>query len=240
MVCGVAAFTCTNAIGAGADGVVRHGIVRARRRKAGVARRIRRRPGRDARHHVAGPRHPRHRHVVRRAGPGHHRRERAAHRAARKADVVAVKPVTLSLKITVHDTLAAFVGVVPTRLIDCTVGAVVSTLLNATLLSVLVDARLALPAASVAAPAGTLTTTVPAPVIPDTATLYVGPTPRHRGRERAARRPAQLTSPVAKSVTVSLKVTVKLIGLALVGSAWPAAWLIVTLGASYQWCSSGP
>src|SRR5262245_4808803 len=33
-------------------------------------------------------------------------------------------------------------------------------------------------------------------------------------------------------VTVSLKVTVKLIGLALVGSAWPDAWLIVTLGAS--------
>src|SRR5262245_38202889 len=30
-----------------------------------------------------------------------------------------------------------------------------------------------LPAASVAAPAGTLTTTVPVPVIPDTATLYV-------------------------------------------------------------------
>ena len=40
-----------------------------------------------------------------------------------------------------------------------------------------------------------------------------------------------VTSPVAKPVTVSLKVTVKLIGLALVGSAWPAAWLIVTLGA---------
>ena len=30
-------------------------IVRARRRKARVARRIRRRPGRDAHHHVAGP-----------------------------------------------------------------------------------------------------------------------------------------------------------------------------------------
>ena len=34
--------------------------------------------------------------------------------------------VTLSLNSTVHDTLAAFVGVVPTRLIDCTVGAIVS------------------------------------------------------------------------------------------------------------------
>src|SRR5688572_18815855 len=35
----------------------------------------------------------------------------------------------------------------------------------------------------------------------------------------------------SKSVTASLKTTVKLIGLVLVGSAWPAAWLIVTLGA---------
>ena len=33
-----------------------------------------------------------------------------------------------------------------------------------------------------------------------------------------------------KPVTVSLKATVKLIGLVLVGSACPAAWLIVTLG----------
>ena len=43
--------------------------------------------------------------------------------------------------------------------------------------------------------------------------------------------PAKLMSPAVKPVTVSLKVTVKLIGLALVGSPWPAAWLIVTLGA---------
>src|SRR5262245_44793053 len=77
-------------------------------------------------------------------------------------------PVTLSLNTTVHDTLVAFVGVAPTRLIDCTVGATASYV---TVLSVLVDARLALLAASVAAPAGMLTTTVPLPVIPDTATL---------------------------------------------------------------------
>src|SRR5262245_21895992 len=81
------------------------------------------------------------------------------------------RPVPLPLSTTAHETLAAFVGVVPTRLIDCTVGAVVSTVPKATLLSVLVDAMLALPATSVAAPAGTLTTTVPLPVIPDTATL---------------------------------------------------------------------
>ena len=43
--------------------------------------------------------------------------------------------------------------------------------------------------------------------------------------------PLRVTSPAAKPVTGSLKTTVKLIGLLLVGSAWPAAWLIVTLGA---------
>ena len=42
--------------------------------------------------------------------------------------------------------------------------------------------------------------------------------------------PVSVTSPVAKSVTDSLKTTVKLIGLVPVGSAWPAAWLMVTVG----------
>ena len=36
-------------------------------------------------------------------------------------------PVTLSLKVTVHCTLAALVGVLPTRLMEETVGGVVST-----------------------------------------------------------------------------------------------------------------
>ena len=40
-----------------------------------------------------------------------------------------------------------------------------------------------------------------------------------------------VTSPVTKSVTGSLKTTVKLIGEVPVGSAWPTAWLIVTVGA---------
>src|SRR5919201_1734069 len=40
-----------------------------------------------------------------------------------------------------------------------------------------------------------------------------------------------VTSPVAKLLTDSLKTTVKLMGEALVGSAWPEAWLIVTVGA---------
>ena len=95
--------------------------------------------------------------------------------------------------------------------------------LYVTVLSVLVDTRLALPAASVAAPAGTLATTVPLPVIPDTATLYVVPLPVTVAVSVPPAVPAKLMSLAAKPVTVSLKVTVKLIGLALVGSAWPAA-----------------
>ena len=42
----------------------------------------------------------------------------------------------------------------------------------------------------------------------------------------------RVTSPVAKPVTASLKMTVKLMGPALVGSAWPPAWLMVTVGAA--------
>jgi hypothetical protein len=46
--------------------------------------------------------------------------------APASAKSVESTPVTLSLKVTVHWTLAAFVGVVPARLIVETVGAVVS------------------------------------------------------------------------------------------------------------------
>ena len=42
--------------------------------------------------------------------------------------------------------------------------------------------------------------------------------------------PPTVTSAAVKSLTDSLNTTVKLIGLVLVGSAWPAAWLTVTLG----------
>ena len=42
--------------------------------------------------------------------------------------------------------------------------------------------------------------------------------------------PLRVTSPVAKLVTGSLKTTVKLMGETLAGSAWPAAWLMVTVG----------
>jgi hypothetical protein len=43
--------------------------------------------------------------------------------------------------------------------------------------------------------------------------------------------PVRVTSAPVKPVTASLKTTVKLIGERLVGSAWLAAWLMVTVGA---------
>ncbi len=44
--------------------------------------------------------------------------------------------------------------------------------------------------------------------------------------------PPNVTSPVVNPVAASLNVTVKLIGLAFVGSTCAAAWLIVTVGAT--------
>src|SRR5205814_2176116 len=78
-------------------------------------------------------------------------------------------PVTLSLNVTVHWTLAAFVGLVPS-VIDETVGAVPS---HVTVLSVEVETLLVLPAGSVTPPAGIEAITVPAVVMPDTARLKV-------------------------------------------------------------------
>src|SRR5262245_42684305 len=92
--------------------------------------------------------------------------------------------------------------------------------LYVTVLSVLVATRLALPAASLATPAATVAMMVPLPVIPVTATLYVVPLPVTVAVVAPAV-PLSVTSPVAKFATGSLKVTVKLIGLAFVGSAWP-------------------
>ena len=63
-----------------------------------------------------------------------------------RAKSEASTPVTLSLNSTVHDTLAAFVGVVPTRLIDCTVGAIVSA--PAAVVKVLLELTRSFPAAS--------------------------------------------------------------------------------------------
>ncbi len=44
--------------------------------------------------------------------------------------------------------------------------------------------------------------------------------------------PQRVTSSLAKPVTASLNTTVKLIGDTAVGSAWAAAWLMVTVGAT--------
>jgi hypothetical protein len=65
--------------------------------------------------------------------------------------------------------------------------------------------------------------------MPLTATVYVVPLPVTTAVVAPAV-PARVTSPVAKFVVDSLKTTVKLTGEALVGSFWPEAWLIVTVG----------
>ena len=78
--------------------------------------------------------------------------------------------------------------------------------------------------------AATEATTVPLVVMPETATLYVLPLPVTVAVVAPAV-PLSVTSPVAKPVTDSLKTTVKLIGVALVGSGWPTACSTVTVGA---------
>src|SRR5205823_2471037 len=99
-----------------------------------------------------------------------------------------------------------------------------------TLLSVLVEAVLPLPAASVAIPAAMVAMTVPLVVMPltdresvvegqVTVTVVVRPAV-----------PLMVTPAPVKPLTGPLKTAVKLIGEALVGSAWPTAWLIVTVG----------
>src|SRR5205809_36475 len=88
-----------------------------------------------------------------------------------------------------------------------------------TLLSVLVEAVLRLPAASLATPAAMEAITVPAVVMPETATL--------RSEERRVGKdglvppaaPLIVTSVPVKPLTGSLNTAVKLIGEALVGSA---------------------
>ncbi len=92
---------------------------------------------------------------------------------------------------------------------------------KSTVLSVLVEAIEALPAASWATPAARLAITVPSPVIPLTAALYVmwSPLGLVTTAVVAPAVPPSVTSPVAKSLTASPNTTVKSIGDALVGSA---------------------
>src|SRR5262245_5773693 len=102
---------------------------------------------------------------------------------------------------------------------------------NVIVLSVLVEARLALPTVSVATPAGTLATTVPSDVMPVTVTVYVSSDPvTLADRVPPAVLPARLTSDAVNPVTGSLNFTSNLTDGTLVGSACPAAWLMVTAG----------
>src|SRR5918994_302944 len=100
-----------------------------------------------------------------------------------------------------------------------------------TVLSVLVDAVLPLPAASVARPAAIVATTVPLVVTPLPARVWVRGPPLTTAVFVPPAVPAIVTSVPVKLVTGSLKTAVNLIGALLVGSACPAAWLIVTVGA---------
>ena len=101
--------------------------------------------------------------------------------------------------------------------------AVGGVLSHATVLSDEVDALLLFPALSDATPAAIDAVTVPGVDIPVTATLYVVPEPVTVATFVPPAVPVIVTSPVAKFVTVSLKTTVKLIGLVFVGSACPTA-----------------
>src|SRR5207248_3274953 len=129
---------------------------------------------------------------------------------------LASKPMTGSPNTTVNRTGPAFVGSAwPAAWSIVTDGGV---LLKLTVLSVLVEVALAFPAASIAAPAGMLATTVPGPVIPLTVTVYVGPVPLTVAvRVPGAVLPVKVTSPPVNPETGSLNTTVKLTGAALVG-----------------------
>src|SRR5687767_10511392 len=136
------------------------------------------------------------------------------------------KPVTASLNVTVKRIGEAEVGsACPAAWLIVTEGGVSYV----TVLSVLVEARLGLLPASIATPALMEAITVPLFVIPETVTVYVAPLPETMAVVAPAV-PLRVTSPVAKPVTASLNVTVKRTGEAEVGSACPAAWLIVTVG----------
>src|SRR6266480_1818778 len=119
-----------------------------------------------------------------------------------------LKPLTGSLKTAVKLIGELLVGSAwPAAWLIVTEGGVAS---KVTLLSVLVEAVLRLPAASCATPTAMLAITVTV-LVPPAVPLMVTPAP-------------------LKPLTGSLNTAVKLIGELLVGSAWPAAWLMVTAG----------
>src|SRR5581483_3204896 len=120
---------------------------------------------------------------------------------------------------------------VPAPTANVPVGPDVAPPVNATVVSPPTAARLAFPARSAAAPAGTDTTTFPGEVIPVTEIVYAGPEPLTVvTREPPVVLPAVLTSDASNPTTGTLKVIVKVIGAVLVGSACPAALSIVADG----------
>src|SRR5688500_2490809 len=134
----------------------------------------------------------------------------------------AVSSAAVAVTVTVPDTVAPEAGE-----LMLTVGAAAS---KRTLLSVLVDAVLLLPAASCAAPAPIVAVTVPLVVMPLTATVYVLGPPLTVAVLVPPAVPPIVTSAALKPLTASLNTAVKVIGLAPVGSACAAAWLMLTVG----------
>ncbi len=115
----------------------------------------------------------------------------------------------------------------PTAWLIVTVGPATS---QVTVLSVEVEAVLALPTRSVALLAAIVATTVPDVVMPVTLTVNVVGPPLTVPVFAPPEVPPTVTSPVMKPVTGSLNTTVKRMGVLFVGSAWPTAWSIVTVG----------
>src|SRR5437773_1971608 len=101
---------------------------------------------------------------------------------------------------------------------------------KATLLSVLVEAVLVLPAASCATPAGMLAITVPALLMPLTVGRAALGAPLTVAVLVAPAVQLSVTPALVKPLTGLLKTAVKLIGELLLGSAWPAAWSFVSEG----------
>src|SRR3954447_22758319 len=143
---------------------------------------------------------------------------------------VLVKPLTGSLKTAVNSIGAALVGSFwPAFWVIVTLGFVEW---EVTVLSVAVDALFVLPAASLAPSAGIEAMTAPS-VMPETAMLKVLLSELGVVTVTVLVPPALPeieTSVLVKPLTGSLKTAVNSIGEALVGSFWPAFWLIVTLG----------
>src|SRR5687768_7091480 len=125
--------------------------------------------------------------------------------------VTAVSSAALAVTVIVPDTVAPEAGE-----LMLTVGAAAS---KRTLLSVLVEAVLPLPAASCAAPAAMVAVTVPLVVMPLTATVYVLGPPLTVAVLLPPAVPPMVTSAALKPLTASLNTAVKLIGPAAVGSA---------------------